>query len=210
MMRQLIVVLTATLVVSSSNAEAHSRQPSSASTEVIHMAQAQLSSYPSLKLKLQASLDAVNAKLAEPNNSRFKRELDFSISKIDQLKSDYFKSRDRRYLRAFVGEYKKVKFNLKPLTDSLTPVMEMPLDVLETIREYEGPNLIVNWSEIDAMTADFTKMVMTLAEAENMMKTISENSNNYFNERLSAGDPPSISLSDEADIKAVEKYLNTK
>ncbi|QQR55985.1 MAG: hypothetical protein IPG59_13310 [Candidatus Melainabacteria bacterium] len=82
--------------------------------------------------------------------------------------------------------------------------------MLETIREYEGPNLIVNWSEIDAMTADFTKMVMTLADAENMMKTISENSNNYFNERLSAGDPPSISLSDEADIKAVEKYLNTK
>lgn len=88
--------------------------------------------------------------------------------------------------------------------------MEKPLDVLETIREYEGPNLIVNWSEVDAMTSEFTKMIMTLAETESMVTTISESSNNYFNERLSAGEPPSISLSDEADMTAVEKYLNNK
>ncbi len=210
MIRQLAVVLAAAMVVSGSSAKAHGVQLSFTSPQLLHLAQAQLSSYPSLKQKLQASLDAVNAKLAEPNNVRLKGELDYSVSKINQLKSDYLKSRDRRYLSAFVREYKKIKFNLKPLTDSLTPVIQSPLDVLDTIREYEGPNLIVNWTEVDAMTSEFTKMVMTLAEAESMVETISESSNNYFNERLSAGEPPSISLSDEADMKAVEKYLNSK
>lgn len=210
MIRQLIVVLAAALVFSGSSAKAYNVQPTYKSSPLLHLAQAQLSSYPSLKQKLQESLDAVNAKLAEANNARLKRELDLSVSRINQLKTDYLKSRDRRYLSAFVREYKKIKFNLKPLTDSLAPVVQKPLDVLETIREYEGPNLIVNWTEVDAMTSDFTKMIMTLAEAESMVATISENSNNYFNERLSAGDAPSISLLDEADITAVEKYLNSR
>lgn len=210
MIRQLIVVLAAALVFSGSSAKAYNVQPTYTSPPLLHLAQAQLSSYPALKLKLQESLDAVTAKLAEANNARLKRELDLSVSRINQLKTDYLKSRDRRYLSAFVREYKKIKFNLKPLTDSLAPVMEKPLDVLETIREYESPNLIVNWTEVDAMTSEFTKLVMTMAELDSMVTTIFENSNNYFNEKLSAGEAPSISLLDEADIKAVENYLNNK
>lgn len=210
MIRQLAVVLAAALCTSSSVAQAGISIQSLTTTHVseIHLAQAQLTTYPILKAKLKASLDAIDAKLAEPDNARIKRELDNSLSRINQLKSSYFTSRDGKYLTAIVSEYKKVKFKLKPLTDSLAPLMEAPLDVLDTIQEYENPNLVVDWQEIDAMTATYKQMIDNLANADSMVRNITENSDNYVEAKLSEGESISISLYDEADRKAVEMYLN--
>lgn len=210
MIRQLIVVLAGALAASTSMAQAAIafRPYEVTDVPVIHLAQAQLSSYPVLKAKLKASLEAIDAKLAEPNNARLKSELDSALASIDQLKANYYKTHDRKYLSSLVSEYKKVKFKLKPLTDSLAPLMEAPLDVLDTINEYEGPNLVIDWTEVDSMTANFKKLVNQFADADSMVQTISENSSNYVDNKVSQGESITLSLYDEADRKAWEMYLN--
>lgn len=211
MTRQLSVVLALALAVLPGIAKANNSDFSSDhASSHIQLAQAQLSSYPVLKAKLRASLDAIEAKLAEPENYRLKRELDNSLARIEQLKVSYFNTRDKKHLSAFVSEYKKVKFKLKPLTDALAPLMEAPLDVLDTIKEYESPNLVVDWAEVNSMTANYNKMVMQFADADSMVNSITENSDNYVNTKISQGEPISISLYDEADRNAVEQYLKSK
>lgn len=212
MIRQLTVVLAAVLVASTGLTQANDRfRPfPSVKAQVFHLAQAQLSSYPVLKAKLKASLDAIDEKLAEPDNARLKRDLETALARIDQLKTNYFNNRNPKHLTGLVDQYKKVKFKLKPLTDSLAPLMDAPLDVLDTIGEYEGPNLVVDWAEIDSMTANYKKMVNQFADADSMVQNISENSKNYVDDKLSQGEPISMSLYDEADQKAWEMYLNGK
>jgi len=201
MIRQLAVVLVAALCTTTSFAQ-------SGNFAQIHLAQAQLTTYPILRAKLKASLDAIDAKLAEPNNAKLTNELYSSLSRINQLKASYFNSHDKKYLTAIVTEYKKVKFKLKPLTDSLAPLMEAPLDVLDTIKEYENPNLVVDWKEVESITAKYTKMIDDFANADSMVRSITENSDKYVEARLAEGESISISLYDEADRKAVEMYLN--
>lgn len=212
MIRQLAVVLATALCTSSGIAQAGIAIQSLPQQMVseIHLAQAQLTTYPILRAKLKASLDAIDAKLAEPDNARLKSELYSSLSRINQFKSSYFSSHDQKYLTAIASEYKKVKFKLKPLTDALAPLMEAPLDVLDTIKEYENPNLVVDWKEIDLMTTNYKKMVDDFASADSMVRSITENSDNYVETKLAEGESISISLYDEADRKAVEMYLESR
>lgn len=211
MTRQLTVVLALALAGTPSIAKADNFDFSSHHVNAhIQLAQAQLSSYPVLKAKLKASLDAIEAKLAEPENYKLKSELDNSLARIEQLKVSYFNTHDKKHLSAYVNEYKKVKFKLKPLTDALAPLMEAPLDVLDTIKEYESPNLVVDWTEVNSMTAKYNKMVMQFADADSMVKSITENSDNYVNTKISQGEAISMSLYDEADRNAVEMYLKSK
>ncbi len=189
----------------------------SAQSPIIHRAQGPAShgitqalphSYESLKRHLQDALDAINAKLAEPKTAKLHKEINDSLSRMRQLKADYYKSRDHKHVQAFLAEYKKTKFKLKPFTDALAPVIEKPLDVLELFEEYESETLVVNWTEVDAMMATTKKLIFEQAEAESMFETIKQNSENVLAQRQAQGEPLSIALYDEADLKAVELYFN--
>lgn len=182
----------------------------SASTAPMGITQAQPHSYESLKNQLSMSLDELNAELQKSDTAALKTKIDAALTKMGKLKSSYYQSQSRNTALAFVTEFKKIRFHLKDLTLKVEPFMNKPFDVLEVMQEYESDTLVIDWKEVDAMTASWKEMINRYAEAETMVETIKNHVDQYVNEQLASGEFITLQLYSDADLYAVEKYLQGK
>lgn len=167
-------------------------------------------SYESLKRELALKLADIDAELQKSDTAALQSAVDAALSNMARLAAEYYSSPNQKTAAAYLSHFKIVRFKLKPLLSRLEPHMEKPFDVLDVMEEYESDTLVVDWKEVETMTASWKGMIFRYAEADTRVETINSLSEQIADDRIAQGDPITLKLYDEADLQAVEKHLSAR